>query len=175
MLPSDGAPEREDIERIMPPPERLAKGPVAVIECFQEIPCDPCHTSCPKGAILPFENINDLPRINFDACDGCTLCVAACPGLAIFVVDYTYSDDLALLKLPHEFVPLPRKGEMVKLLNREGEMVAEGKVVRAIKFRDKTNVVWVECPKELAMDVRAIAPPVYEEDNELRKLVNTGG
>ncbi len=175
MLARDGAPEIDDVQRVMPSPERLAKGPVAIIECFQQIPCDPCHTACPRGAIKPFANINDLPQIDFDACDGCTLCVAACPGLAIFVVDYTYSDDKVLLKLPHEFVPLPEKGEIVKLLNRKGEVVAEGKVVRAVRFRDKTNVVWVECPRELGMEVRAIAPPVYEENNPLREIANAVG
>ena len=175
MLPRDGVPERDDIERVAPPPERLQMGPVAVIECFQEIPCDPCHASCPKGAIKPFENINNLPQIDFNLCDGCSLCVAACPGLAIFVVDYTYSDERALLKLPHEFVPLPQKEEMVKLLNRKGEIVASGKVIKSVRFKDKTSIVWVECPKDLAMDVRAIAPPAYEENNQLRELANSGG
>ena len=49
--------------------------------------------------------------------------------------------------------------------------MGEGEVVRAIKFKDKTSVVWVTAPKELAMEVRAIAPPTYEEENELRGLV----
>ena len=31
--------------------DRIRKGPVAVIECYEEIPCDPCRTSCPKKAI----------------------------------------------------------------------------------------------------------------------------
>ncbi|RKZ29457.1 4Fe-4S ferredoxin [bacterium] len=171
MLAKDGVPTEEDIKRISPPKERLEKGPVAIIECFQEIPCDPCYTSCPKGAIRPFPNINALPEIDFELCDGCSLCVSACPGIAIFVVDLTYSDKLALLKLPHEFAPLPKKGEKARLLNRKGEIVGEGEVVRAIKFKDKTSVVWVTAPKELAMEVRAIAPPAYEEENELRKLV----
>ncbi len=96
--------------------------------------------------------------------------MAACPGLAIFVVDYTYAEDKALLKLPHEFVPIPEKGEIVLLLDRKGEQVGEGKIVRAIKFKDKTNVIWVECPKEFAMDVRAIAPQSYEHHNELREI-----
>ncbi|MCD6594829.1 4Fe-4S binding protein [bacterium] len=171
MLGKDGVAEKSDMEQIMPSHERLEKGAVAIIECFQEIPCDPCFASCRKGAIKPFDNINDLPKIDFDLCDGCSLCVAACPGLAIFIVDYTYSDDNALLKIPHEFVPLPQKDEVVKLLNRNGEIVCDGWIVRSVKFRDKTNVLWVEVPKEYAMDIRAVAPNSYIIENPLRKQV----
>ena len=170
MLFKDGVAEIADLRNIFPDEERLNAGPVAIIECFQKIPCDPCHTACPKGAILPFENINDLPRIDFSLCDGCSLCVAACPGIAIFVVDMTYSEDKALLKLPHEFVPLPQKGEIVPLLDRWGEIVADGKVVRSVKFKDRTSVVWVEAPKDKALDIRAIAPQAYERENPLREI-----
>jgi len=170
MLSRDGTAEKDDLEKFMPSQERLATGAVAIIECFQEIPCDPCYTSCPKGAILPFENINDLPKIDHSRCDGCAICVAACPGLAIFVIDMTYSEDKALLKLPHEFVPLPAKGEIVTLLDRNGYVVGNGEIIRATKFKDKTSVAWVTAPKELAMNIRAIAPKAYESENPLRKL-----
>ena len=172
MLSKNGVAEKTDIKQFLPSRERLNTGPVAIIECFQKIPCDPCFASCSKGAILPFDNINDLPKMDFSLCDGCALCVAACPGIAIFVIDMTYSEDSALLKLPHEFVPLPQKDETVTLLDRYGSAVAEGKVVRSIKFKDKTAVVWVTAPKELAMDIRAVAPEAYERENTLRKIKN---
>jgi len=170
MLSKNGIAEKDDIARFLPPDERMKRGAVAIIECFQKIPCDPCFTSCPKGAIKPFANINDLPRIDFELCDGCGICVAGCPGIAIFVIDMTYGDDEALLKLPHEFVPLPQKGEIVALLDRRGKAVAKGKVVRSIKFNDRTSVVWVTAPKEMAMDIRAVAPKAYEVKNPLRTL-----
>lgn len=168
MISRTGAPSLEELKRFIPGRERLERGPVAIIECIQEIPCDPCSDACPKGAVKPFTNINDLPEIDFDLCDGCGNCIFVCPGLAIFVVDMTYSQDKALLKLPHEFLPLPKKGEMVKLLNRLGEIVADGEVVRSIRAKDKTGVVWVTVPKEFAMDVRAIAPESYLPENPLR-------
>lgn len=40
------------------PPKDLwenKKGGLVVIECPQRIPCNPCATSCPSGAVKPFE------------------------------------------------------------------------------------------------------------------------
>ena len=34
-----------------PSEERMAQGPVAVAECVQEIPCNPCETACRFHAI----------------------------------------------------------------------------------------------------------------------------
>ncbi len=170
MIYRNGIATYEEIAKVLPAADRLARGPVAIIECFQEIPCDPCYGACPKGAIMPFENINDLPKMDFSICDGCGLCVAACPGIAIFVVDMAYGAELALLKLPHEFLPLPKKGEIVKLLDRSGKVVAQGEIIRSIRYNDKTCVVWVTVPKELALDIRAIAPPAYEDENPLRAV-----
>lgn len=174
MISRYGAPSKDELARYIPSQERLEKGPIAIIECIQEIPCDPCSDACPKGAIKPFANINDLPQIDFDICDGCGRCIFVCPGIAIFVVDMTYSTDKALLKLPHEFSPLPKKNETVKCLDRYGEIVATGEVIRSIMGKDRTGVVWVTVPKELAMDIRAIAPDAYVYENPLRDALVRG-
>lgn len=103
-------------------------------------------------------DINDLPSVDYDQCNGCGLCISACPGLAIFVVDMTQGPHSALVKLPYEFRPLPEKDSMVTLLNREGRAVGHGRV-QAVDNRpnqNKTAVISVVVPKELAMDVRAI-------------------
>ncbi len=34
------------------------------------------------------------------------VCVSNCPGLSIVVVDETYSEKEALVKIPYEFLPL---------------------------------------------------------------------
>jgi len=60
MLEKTGVPTAADIESVFPSEERLANGPVAVIECYQNIPCNPCFTACNRNAILEFEDINDL-------------------------------------------------------------------------------------------------------------------
>lgn len=159
MLEKTGIPTAEDLQKVMPSAERLARGPVAIIECFQKIPCNPCSRACPRGAIRPMEDINELPQIDFEKCNGCALCVARCPGLAIFVVDMSYSEDQALVKLPWEFLPVPETGAVVKGLNRAGEEVGEATVVRVqdAAALDKTLVVHLAVPKELAMEVRSMA------------------
>ncbi|MCG0276225.1 MAG: 4Fe-4S binding protein [Thermosediminibacteraceae bacterium] len=158
MLATDGIPTAEELAPRIPPAERLKKGSVAVIECFQKIPCNPCFTACKIGAIQEFKDINDLPAIDYEKCTGCGLCISKCPGLAIFVVDETYSETEATVSLPFEFLPLPAEGEEVDVLDRSGKTVGRGKVikVRNGKYEDRTPVITVAVPKELSMVVRNI-------------------
>jgi Fe-S-cluster-containing hydrogenase component 2 len=150
----DGIVRMEDIQ--LPTEERFNKGPVIVIECVQEIPCNPCVDSCSKKAIVIEGSINGIPRVVFDRCTGCGICIANCPGLAIFIIDKTHSKDKALLSLPYEFFPLPEPGETVDLLDRAGAPCGEGRVVkvRNTKAQDRTPVISLEVDKEKVMDVR---------------------
>jgi Fe-S-cluster-containing hydrogenase component 2 len=144
---------------VRPPRERWEgkKSGFVIVECPQRIPCNPCATSCPADAILPFSDINDTPMIDYEKCTGCGICVAVCPGLACFVVDLTFSEDRALYKLPYEMLPLPSKGDAVTCLGRAGEALARGTVEAVIEpKRDRTYVVHVSAPKEFANDIRAI-------------------
>lgn len=155
-LKSSGIADRTDVDSVWPSEERLQKGPVAIVECFQEIPCNPCETSCPRKAITVGEDINALPKVNHDKCNGCTVCVARCPGLAIFVVDRNYSDRESTVTLPFEFLPLPRKGETVEALDREGRVCSLAKVVKVVntKAQDRTPLVTLAVPKGLEREVR---------------------
>jgi Fe-S-cluster-containing hydrogenase component 2 len=158
MLKRTGVATSEDIKSVMPSAERLSKGPVAIIECFQKIPCNPCTKACSFGAIQPMDDINDLPTIDFDKCNGCAVCVSRCPGLAIVVVDATYSETEALIKLPWEFTPLPVVGTVVKTMDRSGEIVGEGRIIKVQDgaFFDKTRILHVVVPKDDIMIVRSI-------------------
>ncbi len=158
MLSRTGVATCENIESILPPKERLQKGPVAVIECFQQIPCNPCYSSCPRNAIKPFDDINDLPVLDYESCNGCGTCIHNCPGLAIFVVDETYTEEEALVKLPYEYTPLPKVGDLVEALDREGKKVGQAQVVKVqnAKGQDRTPVLWVSVSKHLSQQVRNI-------------------
>jgi Na+-translocating ferredoxin:NAD+ oxidoreductase RNF subunit RnfB len=54
----------------MPTRKRMNQGPVAIIECVQEIPCDPCVDACRQGAIMIGEDITQLPQLMEDNCTG---------------------------------------------------------------------------------------------------------
>ena len=138
---------------LIPPESRLKKGPVAIIECPEQIPCNICVDACPFKAI-EMNKITDIPKVNWKRCTGCAICLSVCPGLSIFIVDLS-RDDKALVTIPYEFLPVPKKGEEVILLNRSGKAVGKGKVIK-IWERNKTWVVTIEVPKQLAMEVRAI-------------------
>jgi Fe-S-cluster-containing hydrogenase component 2 len=143
------------------PPKGLwetKKNGLVIIECPQRIPCNPCASSCPTGAIVPFKDINDTPTIDYEKCIGCGKCVAQCPGLACFVVDLTYGEEeQALMKLPFEMLPVPAEGENVDCLNRVGETVAQGQVLRVTEpLKDSTRVVHVVVPRDLVMEIRAV-------------------
>jgi Fe-S-cluster-containing hydrogenase component 2 len=159
-LEKDGVIEKEELEKSpgIPSKKRRKKGPVAVIECIQEIPCDPCVPACPNRAIEIAPTINDLPVLVEERCTGCGSCIAICPGLAIFMIDETFSEKEDLISLPYEFLPLPKKGDRVRLLSRRGKEIGEGVVLRVLnpKAYDKTPVVSLTVPKGMAMEVRGL-------------------
>jgi Fe-S-cluster-containing hydrogenase component 2 len=156
MIKKTGVPTDEELVRCSPSGERLCSGPCAVLECFEEIPCDPCVNACPRGAITIEGNINNVPVLDYDRCNGCGLCVSRCPGIAIFVVNRDYSDTEGLVMLPYEFQPLPEPGDTVEALDRKGLKVCDAKVVRVLnrKAQDRTAIVSLAVPKEAVMEVR---------------------
>lgn len=159
MIIRTGVATREDYLPKLPSEERRARDKYAMIECFTPIPCNPCTKICPHDAIAPMADINDVPVIDFERCNGCGLCASVCPGLAIFIIDETYSDTLASVMMPYEFYPLPEKGQTVKGLGREGEVLCDAKVLRVVPSmtkQSKTPLVTVEIPKEFVFDVRFI-------------------
>lgn len=138
--------------------ERYAKGAVAVVECVQEIPCNPCEAACKYGAIIIGDPITNLPKIQEDNCTGCGVCVAQCPGLAIVIVNKVYSDTEATVAFPYEYIPTPQVGETWEAVNRQGVVQCECKIVKVMnpKAFDRTPVVTISIPKEYADEVRSI-------------------
>lgn len=141
-----------------PSEERLEEGPVAFIECVQEIPCNPCEKACPFGAIEIGQPITNLPRLDGKKCTGCGLCISCCPGLAIFKVHKNYTAHTSLVEFPYEYYPLPREGETVPCGDRTGAYLTDGVVLKVKNPRanDSTPVITVEIPRKFCLDVRTI-------------------
>ncbi|KPJ60817.1 MAG: sulfurtransferase [Latescibacteria bacterium DG_63] len=141
------------------PPVGLTRFPI--VRCAQEIPCDPCIKICPKKAIV-FEgdSIMSIPYFKGE-CLGCGRCVAACPGLAIVMVELDYDPEkkLALLTVPFEFSEeiVPR-GKTVETVDSDGSHVGDGRVV-AVKSNPEQNKcrrVLLEVPYDDALKVAGI-------------------
>ena len=158
MFEKTGIASREMVMGVFPSLERINKGPIAVVECYQKIPCNPCETACPFGAIRVGDDINDIPQRDEDRCTGCGRCVAKCPGLSIMIVDGSKSTDTVEFRIPYEFLPLPKAGEMVVGLDRAGQPICRAKVVRVMNppAFDRTPVVTVEVDRAYLYDFRNI-------------------
>ena len=156
MFEKTGVASREMVMAKFPSIERINKGPVAVVECYQKIPCNPCQTACPVGAIRIGDDINNIPERDEDKCGGCGLCVAKCPGLSIMIVDGSKSNETVEFRIPYEFLPLPEAGEKVIGLDRAGQPICGAKVIRVTNPAsfDRTPVVTLEVSREYLYDFR---------------------
>lgn len=128
-----------------------------VMECTQNIPCNPCQDACPKHCIKIGEKITSLPAVDESVdCIGCGMCVASCSGQAIFLLDETYEEGFAAVTLPYEFLPLPKEGEKGYGLGRDGKVVCEAEVVqvKTAKAFDHTNLLTIKVPADMAMKAR---------------------
>lgn len=181
-----GALSAEEQQSVLPSAERLERGPVAVIECVQQIPCNPCEKACPFGAITVGEDITCLPQLDLEKCRGCGICLSKCPGLAIFLVDASQPGADALISMPYEYLPLPQTGDMVDATDREGRFVTKAavkKVDGGIQ-REGTTIVTLAVPREHLHTVRSFRIPTTNEvflcrccevtENEVRQAVREG-
>lgn len=163
----NGYPSLDELRQMgrFPSEERFRKGPVAVIECIQQIPCDPCEGACPFGAIHVGTPITNLPVLDENRCTGCGACISHCSGLAIFVVNKAYKPGMATVSFPHEYLPLPEKGQIVDAVDRAGSFVCKAEVIRISNgpANDHTPVITIAVPIEAADDVRGMKRLGHED------------
>lgn len=128
-----------------------------VMECTQNIPCNPCQDACPKGCIKIGADITALPAVDEAAvCIGCGLCVASCSGQAIFLVNEDTGGGFAEVTMPYEFLPLPQQGDRGTALDRSGKSVCACEVVgvKSSNAFDKTHLLTIRVPAEMVMKAR---------------------
>ncbi|MHB0989417.1 MAG: FAD-dependent oxidoreductase [Bellilinea sp.] len=152
-------------------PEELPEietGAFPVFHCTQEIPCDPCTGLCSHGLIyIDRKDIRQVPTFLGDSycCEACEKCVAGCPGLAITLVNYRENPELPVVSIPYEFTRQTIKvNDRVSVLDTEGRELGQVDVlsVHAIENNDRTLVVEVNAPHEIAQQIAGIK--VQDED-----------
>jgi Fe-S-cluster-containing hydrogenase component 2 len=157
-LKTIGAPSLEELSRagMLPSIGELEKRACVCIECVEEIPCNPCETSCPQRALTVGSPITNLPLIDREKCTLCGLCIPACPGLAVTIK--SIQGEKARIRFPWEYLPLPVAGEEVEMADRLGQSVCKGRVTAVMNpvRNNRTAVVAAEFPAEFVQDVISI-------------------
>jgi Fe-S-cluster-containing hydrogenase component 2 len=153
MIEKTAVPSKELVRSRFPKDKKVLFRPKAIIECYKEIPCNPCETSCPFNAITIGDDINAIPQIDFDTCTGCGICVHSCPGLAIMVA--MIKNGKAYFKIAYELLPLPKVGERWHAINREGQVITDCKIEQVMvgkKTTNTTNVITVSMEQPYLYD-----------------------
>lgn len=148
-----------------PPRESEQRNGVApVFHCLQEIPCNPCTSVCPEGAIgTEGDVITGVPYLfKPEACKACLNCVRVCPGLAITLVDARRDPDRPLVTLPWE---LPQEGVApgrdIVVVDREGSELGVfplSRVLKPSKSYPATALLQVHLPREVAWKAAGVRP-----------------
>jgi len=70
--------------------------------------------------------------------------------LAIYLKKYEFKENLSYIAFPFEYLPLPPEGATVQMVDRYGEYVCDGTVLRVVKIKrmDRTTVVHVSYPND---------------------------
>ncbi len=144
-------------------------GVFPVFHCTQEVPCNPCTSVCPIGAIHTQNDVlTGLPyRDEAKECTGCMACAAVCPGLAITVVDYRKDPEHPLVTLPYEvWRERVDVGQTVAVTDREGQVLGAFPVakIRLKKDYPGTLLVQVRLNREIAK--QAVGIRLQEPDVE---------
>lgn len=145
---------------------------IARINCLQPIPCNPCETSCPFGAIYIGEDITNRPILDINKCKGCGICVAACPGIAITMAMIT-GEEQDFVAIPYEYDPLPLVGDKVVVVDTNGEELGEGLVekLRRPDKNDPTTLLYVAVDNRITD--RSVGIMRREYDNKKTMIIES--
>ncbi len=150
----------------------IKEGVYPILNCVQEIPCNPCSTICPKNSILIEGSILN-PPVYTGGCIGCEMCVAVCPGTAITLVDFR--KETPIVTIPFEFDEgVLKVGGEVEVTDRLGNILGKAEVV-GIRFAEKiknlpvkTRLLKLKVSPEIAekvTGVRIVQHQPYEHED----------
>jgi len=139
-----------------------------IINCVQEIPCNPCCTVCPLNSIkIIGDPIMGIPKFS-GKCIGCMKCVLICPGLAITLVDYRKDNENPIITLPYEISNHNvAKGDVVTCVDFDGNFVGNYPVMQVIDNpKGKTQLVKIQVPKEVATSIVSFRIQEHKPEKE---------
>ncbi len=141
---------------------REEEGVMPIFHCRQEVPCNPCVTACPEGAIkTERDEITGLPYIiDTGMCKGCLNCVFVCPGLATTLVDFRKDEEHPLITLPYEiWREKVEEGEKVPVTDVDGAILGYYPVEKVLTNKKKypgTLLVQLRVEKKVAKEAAGI-------------------
>ena len=142
------------------PPLKL-EGVFPIFHCYQEVPCNPCTSVCPVGAVRTQDDkITGLPYMDdLEACTGCASCVAVCPGLSVTMVDFREDPSHPVVTLPYEvWREKVEEGQAVPVTDIDGAVLGYFPVekVRSRKKYPGTLLVQLKVHKAVAKSAAGI-------------------
>ena len=177
--------EKETILKSRPGPTvrrdkpKEEEGVMPIFHCHQEVPCNPCISVCPEGAIrTERDDIRGLPyMVDVSLCKGCMNCAFVCPGLAVTIVDYRKDPEHPTVTLPYEiWREKVEVGEKVPITDVDGAIIGYHAVEKVIASRKKypgTLLVQVKVDRKVAKEAVGIwvqekqVEPSYVYEKEL--------
>jgi NADPH-dependent 2,4-dienoyl-CoA reductase/sulfur reductase-like enzyme/Fe-S-cluster-containing hydrogenase component 2 len=158
-------PGREDYHD----PPAKTDGVFPIFHCYQEVPCNPCTSVCPVGAVkTEGDKITGLPYMaDLDACTGCASCVAVCPGLSVTMADYRQDPQHPLVNLPYEvWRDQVREGQKVPVTDIDGAVLGYYAVEKVQIRRKYPGTLLVQVRLDKAVAKAAVGIWVQEKQIE---------
>ena len=148
-------------------------GVFPIFHCYQEVPCNPCTSVCPVGAIKTEDDaITGLPyMIDLDVCTGCASCVAVCPGLSVAMVDFREDPNNPLVTLPYEvWRDRVNIGQKVPITDIDGAILGYYPVEKVRSRRKYPGTLLVQVKVDKAVAKAAVGIWVQEKQIEPSKI-----
>jgi glycine/D-amino acid oxidase-like deaminating enzyme/Fe-S-cluster-containing hydrogenase component 2 len=139
-------------------------GLVPIIHCLQEIPCNPCTTSCPTNSIKIFDDTIMGQPIFDGSCIGCSKCLLICPGLAISLVDYRKDEKNPIVSIPYELSNFEIKaGDIHEVVDISGSVLGRYPIESVVSNQQhRTQILKLQLPSEIAK--RAISVRIQPDE-----------